>query len=62
MTEEEIKNLERDIYDALPENYGYLLIALPIGIPSTPTFLSNMERSDSSNAMRAILEVFAQNN
>lgn len=58
----EIKQLEKDILDVVPEEHGYIFIALPVGIPASPTYLSNMERSDATNVMRNILDVFNEAN
>jgi hypothetical protein len=57
---EALEQLKRDILDVLPDDHGYILIALPIGIPAAPTYLSNMERIDAIHVMRKILEVFNQ--
>ena len=46
--------------DVLPDEHGYILIALPIGIPAAPTYLSNMERIDAVHVMSKILEVLNQ--
>jgi hypothetical protein len=57
---DEIEQLKQDILDVLPDEHGYILIALPIGIPAAPTYLSNMERIDAVHVMSKILEVFNQ--
>lgn len=62
METKEVEQLERDIQDVIPEEHGYIFIALPIGIPAAPTYLSNMERSDATNVMRKILDVFNEAN
>jgi hypothetical protein len=54
---EVLEQLKRDILDVLPDDHGYILIALPIGIPAAPTYLSNMERTDAIYVMRKILGV-----
>lgn len=60
MNQVEVDDLQRDLIDILPENTGYILVAIPIGIPSPPTFVHNMELPDLSRIMHAILGVIDQ--
>jgi hypothetical protein len=55
MTEQEVAALQTDLEGVLPDNFGYILIGLPIGVPAAPTFIANMEPEDSVNVLRAIL-------
>ncbi len=57
MNQVDTDHLQRDLIDILPDNTGYILITLPIGIPSPPTLIHNMELPDLSGVMHAILGV-----
>ena len=57
MNQVDTDTLQRDLIDILPENTGYILIALPIGVPAAPTFISNMEPEDSTKVLHAVLDV-----